>query len=166
MARKHPKMTLEIDGLDGLVKSLGQFGSKTTAKRLMRSAMNKAGTTLVKAARKNAPSDTGIMKKSLSRTVRAKDYLMTAVIGADNAVSGPNPGRNKPKHRIPSHYVHLVEYGFQHWRTGEHVPGSRFLERTRAEQGPQVSRKFAEEVGAGIQKELAKGKRKGRRKRK
>jgi HK97 gp10 family phage protein len=159
MARKRPKLSLELEGLDGLVKSLAQFKSKTIAKRIMRGAMNKAGTVLLQAARKNAPKESGTLKKALTRTVLSKGFNMTTIIGADATKSGQGPdGRT----RLPSNYVHLAEYGFQHV-SGKHVPGSRFLEKARVEQGPKVSEKFTAEVGAGIEKELAKGNKRRRK---
>jgi HK97 gp10 family phage protein len=155
MARKNAQLTFAIDGLNPLIKSLAQFKSKTTAKRIMRGSLNKAVQVLVKAARKNAPEETGLLKKAITKDVRTKGHGMSAKIGADAKLSGVGPdGRT----RTPQNYVHLVEYGFKHAKSGQHVPGARFIEKTSREHAPRVTEQFAAEVGERIVKELAKGK--------
>lgn len=150
---RRPQMTLSIEGMDELIASLAQFGSKTTAKRLMRGAMNKAAQSLVVAARKNAPAETRALRKAMTRKVITKGFSMTAVVGPDAAKSGPapEPGRK----RVPRNYSHLVEFGFV--THGQHVPGSRFMERTAEQRGPKAQEVFIREVGVRIEKELAKG---------
>lgn len=155
MASKSANLTFAIDGLDPLIRSLAQFKSKTTAKRIMRGSLNKATQVLVKAVRKNAPKETGLLKRSITKTVTIKGHGMSAKIGADANASGPGPdGRT----RLPNNYVHLVEYGFKHARSGRHIPGARFIERVSQNDAPRVSAIFADEVGERIVKELAKGK--------
>ncbi len=156
------RLSLTIEGMDELVASLAQFGSKTTAKRIMRGAMNKAAQVLVKAARRKAPKETGLLRKALTKTVAAKGLSMTAIIGADATRTGPDPVKRRP--RVATNYVHLAEYGHIDSDTGRMIRGSRFLERTSREQGPRVSAEFATEVGSRIDKELAKAKAKRGRK--
>ena len=158
MSRK-PQLSFAIDGLDGLMKSLAQFKSKTTAKRITRASINKAATTLLKGARANAPTDTETLKKALVKKVAAKGAAVTAIIGADAGVSKTVAAGRR---RTPANYLYLVEFGHVD-RGGNPVPGSHFLERTGRELGPNVAQKFADEVAARILKELAKNKAKGKK---
>ncbi|MEM7806499.1 MAG: HK97-gp10 family putative phage morphogenesis protein [Planctomycetota bacterium] len=151
---RRPSFTFDITGIDGLVEQLAQFGSKTTAKRILRGSMNKAGTQLAKAARRNVPRDTGTLKKSITKSVRTKGASMVAVIGPDPSKSGTDEHGNR---RLPNSYAHLVEYGHRDADTGRDIPGARFIGKARDQEGPKVSGTFQSEVGQRISKELAKG---------
>ena len=88
---KRNSLSLDIDGIDGLVSSLAQFKSKSTAKRLLRGGMGKAAQALVVAVRKNTPSETGTLKKAMTKRIVSRGLSMTAVIGPDASAEGEGP---------------------------------------------------------------------------
>ncbi len=154
MARRN-RLSLDIDGLPGLIGQLAQFKSKSTAKRLMRGGMGKAAQALVQAARRETPTETGLLKKAMTKRVKSRGMGMTATVGADASKVGEGPDGRR---RVPANYIHLVEYGHLDADTGRAIPGARMIEKTREREAPKVAEVFVEDVGRRVVKELAKGK--------
>jgi HK97 gp10 family phage protein len=90
----------------------------------MRSTLQKAARPVVSTAKKNAPRESGILRKSLKlwRVPRMPKGSVTYLIGAAG------------KARF---YAHLAEWG----RMG-HYKGSRFMTKTFDDQAPNVIERF------------------------
>lgn len=122
------RVVSQLEGVDLTIGTLGRFKS-AIQRRILRSALTKAARVLAKEAKKLAPKDSGLLKKSIGYVVRTyKDGRLTAVIG-------PRRGFKQMVTRTkrfpvksgtsafaasdiqvtemadPVNYAHLVEYG-------------------------------------------------------
>lgn len=97
-----------ITGAAKLDRALKALGSK--ANRVGAGAVTAAAKPIIKAARANVPTQSGLLKKSLGSVMRRYTGTSVAVIGARSSVSGEYKGRK----RLPVKYSHLVEFGTVH----------------------------------------------------
>ena len=96
----------KIEGIEQLVRNLNSLGS-TKARAVSRRALTSASSEPLKVAKKNAPKQTGLLKKSLGKKV--KTYRGT---GTTYVAIGPRQGFKDPATgRDPVKYAHLVELG-------------------------------------------------------
>lgn len=125
-------------GFDGLIMDL--YGDKelarafdsfveTTQNRLVVAAVKKAGKTVTKSIRSEAPVDTGALKKSIGHVVRRypsrnRVERVMCWVGARLgrkyqyywSYRGEQHVEQSSRLRIPGNYAHLVEYGTApHW---------------------------------------------------
>ncbi|MBV8780150.1 MAG: HK97 gp10 family phage protein, partial [Phycisphaerae bacterium] len=109
--------------MNELEKALKTLGERTQRK-VTRQAVNAALTPCLKAARSEAPEQSGLLKESLDKKVRTYTDAMTIVglVGPATDVVGEYNGEI----RKPSKYAHLVHDGWidEH---GHHHPGNPFL---------------------------------------
>ncbi|MGE5611150.1 MAG: HK97 gp10 family phage protein [Bacillota bacterium] len=94
-------------------------------RKATRSAVNRAATPIVKAARAGAQKQSGLLKKAINKKIKtypAKQTVM-AIIGPRRDVRGEYKG----KRRVPANYAHLAESGHIDVKTGRFIPGSHFL---------------------------------------
>lgn len=143
---------INVEGDKKLIAQLKAFGSKTTAKRLMRKGIASAGQVVVKAAKSNVPKDTGTLKKSIKKKVIGKGFGMSCLVGADAKVLGPYKGKRQ---LIPSYYDHLVEFGFQ-MPDGKTVPAHSFLRKGFNESKKAAQAAFESKLKEAIEREAAK----------
>lgn len=143
MAKRSPLMTLTGD--KALERKLSKLGGRV-AKRVLRKAMNAAATPVVKAARGNVSVRSGLLKKSIGKTVRVKGTRAGARVGARTNVAASDDAGNKVE---PWRYAHLVELGHID-ENGQHVPAKPFLrpaaEQTKGQAADVLSDKLAEGV--------------------
>lgn len=114
----------QLEGLPELLKSMD--GLKPALKnRILRKALKKGSTIILKAARSKVPVDTGILKKSLG--VKDKTYpsgVVIALVGPRMEFSKNKKGQTKrgwkrtkaqevgrAKGRDPLNYAHHIEFG-------------------------------------------------------
>ena len=124
MANKGIKIVFEGD--KELIKALDKLGG--AAFNLSVKASRASMVPVNKAAKQNAKAlqDTGALWKSIG--IKSKRYpgagIMWVGVGprAGHSIELPD-GRT----RDPVNYGHLVEFGFENVRTGEHVAGRPFL---------------------------------------
>jgi HK97 gp10 family phage protein len=103
------KADIKLIGEKELKKYLDELPDKIK-KRALRKAVTAGATPIVKAAKRNAPKESGLLKKSMTKkikTYKGTGGAVVAVIGSDRGVAGMYDG----KKRIPSNYIALVEYG-------------------------------------------------------
>lgn len=101
---------VKLDGYKELAKFLDQLPKKVL-KKALRQAVGAGGTPIARDARKAAPKLTGTLKKAIKKKVKVyPNGNAIAVIGADRAVTSPNPKR-KTGVNVPANYIHLVELG-------------------------------------------------------
>ena len=100
------KIDAVLDGERELGRLLRELPK--AARKGLRGAMNAAATPISKAAKKNAPRESGLLKRSIGKRVKTySSGTVAAVIGARREVSGEYKG----KKRVPANYAHLVEQG-------------------------------------------------------
>lgn len=146
------KIDLKTAGFEDLAKELDNL-SNNVAKKYIRSAVNKAATLTVKEARKLAPKDTGLTKKSIKRvSIQSKTWnSYAAFIGAGKSIRSPKPtptrGKNKgkPRYHSPYHILHILEHGFTH-PGGQKIPGTYFMLRAFNQTSQAVIRKAIDEL--------------------
>lgn len=144
---------MQLEGGKALERKLAKLGDKVHRK-VTRQAVNAAATPVVRAAKANVETDSGLLKKALGKkTVTAKDKKsVAALVGARKNVQGEVNG----KVRKPSRYAHLVEKGFidQH---GVHHPPQPFLRPAIESTGEQAVSIMQTKMADGIEREAKKG---------
>lgn len=144
-----------LTGLDQSLKLL-QGLKQGVRNRILRAALSKATTPMLKTAKRLAPVETGLLRKSIGRKV--KTYAST---GSVVVVIGPRTGfrrevtvRGRKMIRNPVKYAHLVELG--HGGPSP-APAHPFLRPAWDNHKAQAQRIVAAEIVAGIEREAAKG---------
>lgn len=131
-------MVATLHGDKRLLRKLNHLKG-AAARRVMRGALNKASTPILKDARKKAPVDTKALRKSLGR--KSKTYRNGNVV----VLVGPRTGhRDEKTGRVPTRYAHLAERAKPYLRPA--------YDDNKAKAGKII----AAEVSAGIAKEAAK----------
>lgn len=146
------KIQGKVDGLQQLFASLASLENKIKRK-ILRKAATAAGGIILKRARQLVIKDTGLLKKSLGKKIKAyPSGVVVAVVGPRKGFRQPVTrikGRKTPKTEIanPTKYAHLVELGTVK------APARPFLKP--AIDGQQSAIRDA--VANAIRQELAKG---------
>ena len=92
---------VEITGIAATIRRLNDLGKKG-AKRAVTKAVRAGGREQLLALRRNAPIDTGALRRYLTQRVSTKKGVTLSRSGAKNL---------KGAKRNPIHYLHLVERG-------------------------------------------------------
>lgn len=161
-------LQFQMTGLAPVLKKLDGL-KLSMKKKILRTAMTKAGRILVKEVKKNVPKEFGFARKSIISKV--KTYSSGNVV----MLVGPNkdkrwevvpkrvfrqikgktvPLRNpaaRPQKRRPVNYFHLIEQGFTH-PSGKQVPAQAPLRKAWAAKAAEVERKIIQEIEAGLAK--------------
>jgi HK97 gp10 family phage protein len=113
----------------------------------MNLASRKALAPLLSAAKRNAPVDEGDLKKSLAvkRDSRARKNQSRHVVGPRADYMGADGDR-------PVKYAHVVEFG----SADGSKKGTRFLTRAFEESSAEVMRRFGEEIGPALERQIEK----------
>ena len=131
----------------GLAKLHRQFDAieNSVVKRALRSVLNKAGTPILKAAKSEAPTKRGHLKKALAKRFWANPDKSRAgvAIGVKDNYRAPNPdwkpGSEADKTFVPKNYLHMVIFG-----TAAHYSDmSKGKSVTRQDGTPRVRRLIA-----------------------
>ena len=142
------KPGVDIQGDKALRKLMKKLPDKTLRK-VARQSINAAATPVLKAARRNAPSDSGKLKSVLAKKVKTytKSKAVIALVG--------------PKSREATH-AHFVEKGTAprtQKTTGRYLgrtPATRFLQRALDENRSASLAKLRAKMGQAIEREAAK----------
>lgn len=157
------RIDLEMSGDRELIAKLGRMSHKIQAKH-MRSAVAAGGRVMVKEAKTQARKfkESGALLKSLG--MKQKSYrhrgIYMAIVGARTKALAPPSERQRRKmtrrqqtrfaKAIPAKYIHLVEQGFIHWKSGRRVSGHMFLtkaiDRSHDAAAGRVRAKLAENI--------------------
>lgn len=149
-----------------ITQNLRMIGSKTL-RNATRNALGKAAVIIKDAAKPDTPVYSGILRKSLGiKKSKHTSKGIYALVGARRRFEGPTqpmatilkqkreakkagvPYQPSTKKRSkPSKYLHLVEKGFRHWRSGQFIKGKGML------RGASQSTKSA--VAASIRETLS-----------
>lgn len=135
--------------LERTLKTLGE----RTQRKVSRQAVNAACTPMLKAARANAPEESGLLKESLDKKIKTYPESMTVVgiIGPDTETKGDFNGEP----RVPWRYAHLVENGHINPQ-GEFVPPHPFLRPAYDSTQGQALDVMKDKLAKGIEREAAK----------
>jgi HK97 gp10 family phage protein len=120
-------------------------------RKVLRQALNAAGTPVVKAVRSEAElsKESGTLQKSIGKKVKLyPSGTGIVVIGPQKGVSGEWHGHI----RIPRYYAHLVEYGHISG-DGFYVPPKPFIRPGWARSAPGAKAALSDKLAAGIVKE-------------
>lgn len=114
------KFTMTIKGAKSLNTALDNL-EKKTRRKVVRKAIVAGAKPILKAARRNAPTLTGLLKLSLGTKVyrvRRRGDVMIALIGPRYRTTGKKAAAligagGRAAKSIPAKYAHLVEFGTQ-----------------------------------------------------
>lgn len=115
------KIQARVEGLDGVLKALGSLDKRLRKKGVRKMAME-GGKLVLRRAKQLVPRETGLLKKSLGRKVKAypKSGIAVAIVGPRNEAKfrqqvTRTKGRRASRTLIanPVRYAHLVEGGTQ-----------------------------------------------------
>jgi HK97 gp10 family phage protein len=141
----------EITGLDDAFKLLKKLKKGGLQRKVLRAAVSKATTVVLKSAKGRVPVESGLLKKSLGRKI--KTYARTGTVVG---VIGPRLGFGRDvvinghtEYRDPKFYAHLVENGTV---TAAAQP---FLRPAWDENLDQIKELMKREIADGVTKELA-----------
>lgn len=141
--------SVKLEGDRKLLRKLNDLKT-SVQKKLLRRAVNKGSTPILKTIKKNAPRRTGFMKKAMARKVRT--YKSGAVV----AVMGPKReavGTYNDRKYVPANVAHLVEGGHGGKRPAPPHPFVKpSFESTKEESINIVS----SDLAAGIEQEARK----------
>lgn len=111
---------MQMQGIEELTRNLEKLGTRV-ALRGPPAAVRAAGTVIIKEMRRNAPKETGSLKKSLGQKVKQyrRNKTVTSIVGARS-----KPYETEKGKRNPAYYAHLVELGVKAHRSGQGIhPG-------------------------------------------
>lgn len=168
--RTVPKdLDVHVDMDPEITQNLRMIGARTL-RNATRNALGKAARIIRDAARPNTPVYSGILKKSLgiknSRHTSAKIY---SLVGARRGFEGPRQRRSTilrqkrsakqagvayspstSKKSKPSRYLHLVEKGFRHYRSGQFIKGRGMLRSANQSTKAAVAAKIRESLSGSL----------------
>ena len=109
---------LELRGQEDTIAALNALGDDV-AKKILEQSIKEARKPFVKAARRRAPVETGLLKLSIGSAIRkykvAGNTISVAVMGPRRNVGGVKAARIRATDgnakREPANYAHLVELG-------------------------------------------------------
>lgn len=145
-----PKPFITLHGDKELAAIIRTLPDKVQRK-LLRRAVTKGSTPVLRRAKQLAPRRSGLLRRSLKRKIKTyKGGVVVAVIGPDKNVSGVV---GKRKH-TPGKIAHLVEYG----HGGKHpAPPHAFLEPALESTKAQAVAIMEDTLRQGIISEASKG---------
>jgi HK97 gp10 family phage protein len=145
-------MSMTLTGAVELEKALKSLGVRTQRK-VVRQSVNAALNPCLKAARRKAPKESGLLEKSLAKKIKTypEKMIVVGLCGPSTAVSGEYKGEK----RVPWRYAHLVENGHI-GPDGQFIPGHPFMRPAFDETTSDMLETMADKLGKGIEKEAAK----------
>lgn len=155
---------LQFTGLKQVLSVLDRLKG-STARRVLRRAMQQATGPVTKTVKRMAPVRTGLLKKSIGRKVvtYSRTGTVVVIVGARSGYKTTGRGRNRKRVQTslgakykqtgqnPTRYLHLVELGT---RT---IAPRRFMQRSLAIHRRQIERSMARLLMEGIRAEVSKG---------
>lgn len=149
------KVKYKLEGMRELQKSLEKLGK--VPQKHVTSAARKGMNIPLKAAKANAPVDTGMLKKGMKLVGEKSKYKGKKVyrIVFDRAYNDIFQKPNK-QGKITGYYPVSQEYGF-FAKNGRYIPGYRFIHSTFESNTSKIEKTIVSEMQKKIDKEIAKG---------
>ena len=152
-----------------ITQNLRMIGSKTL-RNATRNALGKAATIIKEAAKPGTPVYSGILQKSLGiKKSKHTSKGIYALVGARRRFEGPTQPKKtilkekrdakkagvayKPstkRRSKPSKYLHLVEKGFRHYRSGQFIKGKSMLRNASQSTKAAVAAKIRESLSESL----------------
>ena len=150
-----------------ITQNLRMIGSRTL-RNATRNSLAKAARHILSVARKTEPFPvySGILRRSLGvKNSKHTSKNIYTLVGARRGFEGPrqklstilkqkkdakrrgvaySPSTNEKSK--PTRYLHLVENGFRHWRSGQMIPGKKFLARAKQSSKTAVAQIIREKL--------------------
>lgn len=162
------KIKTKVEGLEALYKHMAGW-KESHVRKVIRPAITKAGRLIAKTAKRLAPKETGLLRKSIASKVKTyKSGSVVAIIGPRigfkrevtlkrvfRIINGRTVFFAKPKPeylkmmRNPIPYAHLVEYGTSK------TAAKPFMRPAWDQNKEQIKSLLQREIWNGIQKHLA-----------
>jgi HK97 gp10 family phage protein len=149
------KVKYKLEGMRELQKSLEKLGK--VPQKHVTSAARKGMNIPLKAAKANAPVDTGMLKKGMKLVGEKSKYKGKKVyrIVFDRAYNDIFQKPNK-QGKITGYYPVSQEYGF-FAKNGRYIPGYRFIHATFESNTSRIEKTIVSEMKKKIDAEIAKG---------
>jgi HK97 gp10 family phage protein len=173
MASANRKFTLE--GSAKLIAKLRNLQKQSTAKKVLRRAVNIGTTPILQAIRAMVPVAEGDLRRAMAKKVGGYGFGIWGIVGADAGYVGQDGKAlsKEEKEKIvkvdghgskfegddvkrPSKYDHLVEFGHRELNGGQ-VPPHPFMRPGWDSSIAEAQEKFQAALADGIEKEAAKG---------
>lgn len=141
-----------IEGMKELQKSVDKLGK--VPQKYVTTAAKKGMNIAIKAARKNAPIDTGELKRGMKlvgekASVKGKKVYQVVFDKDKNDIFQK---KNK-EGKVIGYYPASQEYGF-FAKNGRYIPGYHFLEKSLTSNSGAIENKIVDEMGKNIDKAL------------
>ncbi len=147
--RSEKVILMKLTGDKKLVKKFENL-KKRAKKTAFRAATRAGGSVLRKQLKKDAPKDTGQLKRSVH--VRVKTYPAKGVYVAVAGIK--KDAKNKDTGRNPANYLHLIELG----QVGGKVEGTHFMKKASAKSEKAAENTFKKKAAEAIEREFKKAK--------
>jgi HK97 gp10 family phage protein len=144
-----PNAALQLQG-DRQLRNLLKDLPKKVARKGLKKAAEAGIKPVARSAKAKAPVDTGILRKSIGKKTKSYRNAAVSMTGARTDMTGfvkralargdARTAKNATR-KVPSNYIHLVQYG-----TKPHRVGNRIHHGARA--NPFLKRAFNEQRGA------------------
>ncbi len=149
---KHSANWVVLEGHIALQRKIANLGSPATQRRIIRPAVTQALAPINKAAKRKAPVETGLLKKSIGKKVAVvrRTGDIWGGVGIRKGFKQEVTVDGKTEMRNPINYAHLVEFGTKN------QPAKPFLRPALDEKRPEAMRILARVVKERLHKEAAK----------
>jgi len=132
-------LNLKISGTRRVMKAFRTL-SGGRQRKAIRTALAKAATPMVREVKRNAPVQTGALKRSIGRKTETRGQLIRLRLGPKADYVGPG-------NRRPVRYAHLVELG--HGGPGP-APAKPFMRPALQAKREEVKQIFSREFAAAV----------------
>ena len=141
--RSSGKTSVELIGSDMLTAMLLRI-PQNIRQKVEKEAIREGNKLVLASLREKVPVESGALKKALKQDIRRHKggNMLVGRVGVDRGFIKMHKG----KRRRPANYIHLVDLGFNHWRSDKRVEGLHFREKTMAQLKGLLERLFENAV--------------------
>ncbi len=140
-------MSIKIKGAEKLMKKLRRL-ERSGARRALRNATRAGTAVILKAVRKEVPTDEGLLKKAQTSKIIGRGMNMGGIVGADVAKLASDAAADASR---PTNIDHLVNFGHVA-PDGKIIPPNGYMQRATSAM-PAAESRFVEVLAAGIERE-------------
>lgn len=153
---------VKIDGISSLQQFLKDYGKMPD--KIISKSVQKASRIVLQSAKRNIPSDTGLMRQSLSARLEKKKrkakrvsrigfkaYLYDQIKAEHDQSNADRSNLPKKKRGKPFFYPSAVEFGY-FTRSGRFIPGYHFLRNALENNKDLFERLLIKEIDQALKK--------------
>ena len=145
-------MKMHLEGLEELRYACSELPRRIKSKA-DRQAILAATTPVVRAVKAGLPTDSGALKRGITRKVTTRKGVVVGRVGAKRSADG-KATNGKP--RVPSRYLHLVEKGTKPHGGHPGTPARGVLRQAQSQTRAQVEGIAADKYRQVIESEASK----------